>query len=145
MAKSWKPSASPEPTTVHEICRRYVATAATLAKVMGLPLSEAFIKEHRESIACCFIETGRAGVRLPAAVKLPPGGAEPLAQGTGQPAENSAPSSPPPATDAGLSPSGAEFSAPPDVPEPPTTVPAGLPAAGQPISALKPATLSMLV
>src|SRR5262245_58670796 len=124
MAKSWKPSASPEPTTVHEICRRYVATAATLAKVMGLPLSEAFIKEHRESIASCFIETGRAGVRLPAAVKLPPLGAEPVAQGNGQPAENSAP---------------------PDVPEPPTTVPAGLPAAGQPISALKPATLSMLV
>jgi hypothetical protein len=35
MAREWKSRPAPEPTTLHEICRRYVATAATLAKVMG--------------------------------------------------------------------------------------------------------------
>jgi hypothetical protein len=39
---------------------------------MGLPLTETFMREHRESISCCFIEAGRAGVRLPSAVHLPP-------------------------------------------------------------------------
>jgi hypothetical protein len=66
-----QPQASP-PDTIHEICRRYVATAAILAKLLGLPLTEAFIKEYRESIACCFIESGRTGVRLPPTVALPP-------------------------------------------------------------------------
>jgi hypothetical protein len=72
MAKPWKPRQSPEPTTLHEITRRYVATAWALARAMGVPLSEQFIHEYRESIACCFIEAGKAGVRLPPAVELPP-------------------------------------------------------------------------
>ena len=67
-----RPEASIAPTSLHEITRRYVATALALSKAMGLPLSETFMKEHRESISCCFIEAGRAGVRLPPAVQLPP-------------------------------------------------------------------------
>jgi hypothetical protein len=55
-----------------EIARRYYACAIALAKAMGLPMSETFLREHRESISCCFIEAGRAGVRLPPAVQLPP-------------------------------------------------------------------------
>jgi hypothetical protein len=43
-----------------------------LSKAMGVPMSETFMREHRESISCCFIEAGRAGVRLPPAVQLPP-------------------------------------------------------------------------
>jgi hypothetical protein len=39
---------------------------------MGLPLSEDFLRQHRESISTCFIESSRAGVRLPPAVPLPP-------------------------------------------------------------------------
>jgi hypothetical protein len=86
MAKPWKaPAASDHrrpPDTIHEICRRYYACAVALAQAMGLPLSETFLREHRESISCCFIEAGRAGVRLPAGVPLPPLVA-PVAEGNG--------------------------------------------------------------
>src|SRR5262245_29624920 len=58
-------------TTITELTRRYFACAMQLAKVMGLPLTEAFIIQHRESISCCFIESGRVGVRLAARVQLP--------------------------------------------------------------------------
>ena len=51
------------PTTLHEITRRYYATAVQLAQAMGLPLSEQLIQDHRESISCCYIEAGRSGVR----------------------------------------------------------------------------------
>jgi hypothetical protein len=61
-----------EPTTLHEITRRYYATAVALAKAMGLPLTETFLRDYRESISTCFIEAGKAGVRLPPAVQLPP-------------------------------------------------------------------------
>src|SRR5882724_6768238 len=72
------------PTTLTEITRRYYACAIALAKAMGVPLSETFMRDHRESISCCFIEAGRAGVRLPAAVHLPPLGADaPVAQDNG--------------------------------------------------------------
>jgi hypothetical protein len=60
------------PTTLTEITRRYYATAVALAKAMGVPMSETFLQAHRESISCCFIEAGKAGVRLPPAVQLPP-------------------------------------------------------------------------
>src|SRR6266850_1170882 len=77
MARHGTPRRRPEapgvaPTTLHEITRRYYACAIALAKAMGLPMSETFMREHRESISCCFIEAGRAGVRLPPAVALPP-------------------------------------------------------------------------
>jgi hypothetical protein len=67
-----RPEAPSAPPTLHEITRRYVATALALARAMGLPLTETFMREHRESISCCFIEAGRAGVRLPSGVQLPP-------------------------------------------------------------------------
>jgi hypothetical protein len=60
------------PTTLHEITRRYYATALALAKAMGLPLTEQFILQHRESISTCFIESSRAGIRLAGTVQLPP-------------------------------------------------------------------------
>ena len=63
---------SVEPTTLTEITRRYYACAVALAKAMGVPLTETFLQAHRESISCCFIEAGKAGVRLPPAVQLPP-------------------------------------------------------------------------
>src|SRR5919109_5190166 len=76
MATHGKPRRAPAPdvapTTLTEITRRYYACAVALAKAMGVPLSETFLREHRESISCCFIEAGRAGVRLPAGVPLPP-------------------------------------------------------------------------
>jgi hypothetical protein len=59
MARTWNKSRPQErprpPTTIYEITRRYYACAVSLAKVMGVPMSEAFIQEHRESISCCFI------------------------------------------------------------------------------------------
>jgi hypothetical protein len=67
-----RPEAPSAPTTLTEITRRYYATAIALSKAMGVPLSETFIREHRESISCCFIEAGRAGVRLPPSVQLRP-------------------------------------------------------------------------
>jgi hypothetical protein len=67
-----RPDAPSAPTTLHEITRRYYATALALARAMELPPTETFMREHRESISCCFIEAGRAGVRLPPAVQLPP-------------------------------------------------------------------------
>jgi hypothetical protein len=131
---------------------------------MGLSLTETFIREHRESISCCFIEAGRAGVRLPSAVQLPPlSGAPdaPVAQANGQPMlvrQNPLPADPstngavpePPADAPG------EFicvmtSDPEEPPTnghaPPTVVPkgGGLPCAGVAIADLKPAQLAMLV
>jgi hypothetical protein len=134
MAREGKSRPAPEPTTIHEICRRYVATAATLAKVMGLPLTEAFIKEHRESIACCFIESGRAGVRLRASVTLPP-----LATADGQ--MKSIDSNGQEGTDVSTiveTPNGHTI---------PTCIPADgdLPCRGQEIAALTPAQLAMLL
>jgi hypothetical protein len=67
-----RPEAPSAPTTLTEITRRYYATAIALSKAMGPPLTETFMREHRESISYCFIEAGRAGVRLPPAVQLPP-------------------------------------------------------------------------
>ena len=67
-----RPEAPSAPTTLTEITRRYYACAVALAKAMGLPLTETFLREHRESISTCFIEAGRAGVRLPPAVQFPP-------------------------------------------------------------------------
>ena len=72
MARNWKTRQAPPPTSITEICRRYAACAAGLARAFGLPLTETFLREHRESISCCFIGAGRAGVRLPPAVQLPP-------------------------------------------------------------------------
>ena len=156
------------PTSLHEITRRYYACAVALAKAMGLPLTETFLREHRESISCCFIEAGRACVRLDPAVPLPPLtlAHEPLItvmSSDGQPVEPGSP------LKSDLSANGDTPPVPPDPPEageiicgmpagpaleptsnghtPPTVVPkdAGLPCGGVLIGDLKPAQLAMLV
>src|SRR5882724_5417337 len=76
MAKTWKSSRTPapsvEPTTITELARRYHSCAVALAKSLGLPMSEAFLRDHRESVSSIFIAADRAGVRLPSGVQLPP-------------------------------------------------------------------------
>jgi hypothetical protein len=86
MGRDWKSRPAPRPTTITEICRRYAACAAGLARAFGLPLTEDFLRQHRESISCCFIEASRADLRLPASVQLPPLVA-PVAKGNGQAGE----------------------------------------------------------
>jgi hypothetical protein len=142
MPRTWtrkRPDAPSAPTTLTEIARRYYACAIALSKAMGVPMSETFLREHRESISCCFIEAGRAGVRLPPAVPLPPLSG-PIVE---------APPDQAPAAAGELMCSGM-----PTAPAartnghtPPLVVPkdAGLPCGGQAISTLKPAQLAMLV
>jgi hypothetical protein len=152
MTTSRPPRRRPEaptfaPTTLTEITRRYVATALALSKAMGLPMTETFIKEHRESISCCFIEAGRAGVRLSAGVTLPPLSAPAATTTTnGQAPE---PEAVPPTNG---QPEAGEFSSNAENNSTnghalPTTIPADgdLPCAGQEIALLKPAQLAMLI
>ncbi len=76
MAKPWKSSRAPapsvEPSTITECARRYHACALALAKSLGLPMTAAFLQEYHSAISCVYIEAGRAGVRLPPAIQLPP-------------------------------------------------------------------------
>jgi hypothetical protein len=151
MASHSKPRQAPAPdfapTTLTEIARRYYACAVALAKAMGVPLSETFLREHRESISCCFIEAGRAGVRLPAGVQLPPlRAAAPVASTNGQPDESNVSAN---ITFAGA-PEGEVICSglppPPESEDPPRVPPdSGLPCGGQRIKDLKPAALSMLI
>jgi hypothetical protein len=157
MAREWKARSAPRPTSITEIARRYHAAAVALAQTLGLSLPET-LAAHRESITAIFIEASRCELRLPAGVKLPPLGMtgvetargqsphEPViedmtavipsnGQGTGAAAEGSAP----PARPEIVPREG------PPVPDLPTVVPTGCPCAGQAISALKPASLSMLL
>jgi hypothetical protein len=112
----------------------YCSQAAT---AMGVPMTETFLREHRESISCCFIEAGRAGVRLPAGVQLPP---LPMAAGDNHLA----------AGDNHLA-TGDNGAAPPTTiltaAELPTSIPAGLqlPCAEALISDLRPPQLSLLI
>jgi hypothetical protein len=123
-----------------EIARRYVATGLALSRALGLPWTEDFLRQHRESISCCFIEAGRAGVRLPERVHLPP--LEPA----GHPA-------PVPGPDRDTLPPGegeapvvmTNDQAPLTAASLPTHIPAGLPCAGQAIATVKPAQLRMLL
>jgi hypothetical protein len=136
-----RPEAPSAPTTLTEITRRYYACAVALAKAMGLPLSETFMREHRESISCCFIEAGRVGVRLPPGVQLPPLAAPPADATHAHPVvirEDRPPADP-----------SANGSVPRDgtiVPIP-TTIPpdSGLPCGGALIANLTPPQLHMLV
>jgi hypothetical protein len=139
-----RPEAPSAPTTLHEITRRYYACAIALAKAMGVPLSETFIREHRESISCCFIEAGRAGVRLPSGVQLPPLTAPPVEA----PAEageimcSGRPSAPEAPTTGDTA-----LSVITTVAELPTRIPAGLqlPCAEALITDLRPPQLSLLI
>ena len=144
------------PTSLHEITRRYVATALALSKAMGLPWTEEFIRQHRESITTCFIQAGMEGLRLPSAVQLPP-----LAPGAFAPPEPESPSvsagmadltgayaPPEPEPDRDQLPPGeGEASGASTNGEAPTVIPkdSGLPCGGQLIVDLKPAQLAMLV
>jgi hypothetical protein len=126
------------PTTLHEITRRYYATAVALAKAMGLPFSEEFMRQHRESISTCFIEAGRAGVRLPPAVQLPP-----LAQANGH---TEAPVTEPVREREGTSMASTNGQPAPGTVAPiPVTIPKGWPSGGVAIADLKPSSLAMLL
>jgi hypothetical protein len=132
-------TSSGAPTTLTECARRYHACALALAKSLGLPMTAAFLQEYHSAISCVYIEAGRAGVRLPSGVQLPP-----LVQASG---EHSPPEPGQAAPVAGISEPSGENS-PPNGDTPPLTVvppDAGLPCGGQAISALKPAALSMLI
>jgi hypothetical protein len=135
MARNWKSRQAPPPTSITEICRRYAACAAGLARAFGLPLTETFLREHRESISCCFIEAGRAGVRLPPAVQLPPLSGPPAADPPAEAGEIMCSGMPP------------DPEAPTNGHTPPVAIPtdAGLPCGGQRIVDLKPASLAMLI
>jgi hypothetical protein len=151
MAKSGPPRRRPEapsaPTTLTEIARRYYACAVALAKAMGLPLTETFLREHRESISCCFIEAGRAGVRLPPAVQLPPLSGPPAADPPAEAGEIMCSGMPPapeaPPTNGDTPP----LSVITTVAELPTRIPAGLqlPCAEALITDLRPPQLSLLI
>jgi hypothetical protein len=144
----------PEPTTLHEITRRYVACAGQLAKAMGVPLTEQFIRDHHEAVSTCFIESSKVGVRLPARVKLPRlGGADRAGDGhqhhqhDDHQADQGHEAVPP--LPAGEDEAAGRDHRSPVTPEGdpplPTHVPAELPAAGQPIATLKPNVLAMLI
>jgi hypothetical protein len=140
-----------------EISRRYYACAVALAKAMGVPMSETFLREHRESISCCFIEAGRAGVRLPSGVQLPPlAQAEPVADApvaspNGHPvlAHQDRPPADP-STNGAVTAIGTGVPNPPVIAtmaDLPTRIPAGLqlPCADALISDLRPPQLSLLI
>jgi hypothetical protein len=143
MERNGKPRRRPEapsaPTTLTEITRRYYACAVALARAMGVPMTETFMREHRESISCCFIEAGRAGVRLPPAVPLPP-----LSGPIVEAPPDQAPAAAGELRCSGMSPAP---EAPTNGHTPPLVVPkdAGLPCGGVPIVDLKPAQLAMLI
>jgi hypothetical protein len=91
MAKSGPPRRRPEapsvaPTTITELARRYHSCAVALAKSLGLPMTEAFLRDHRESVSSIFIAADRAGVRLHSGVQLPPLADAPISVTTAPPA-----------------------------------------------------------
>jgi len=157
MARDWKPRQPPAKTSLTEIARRYHGCAVVLAQTLGLSVQEV-LAQHRESVTAIFIESGRCDLRLPAAVKLPPlvttavgpshgrQSGEPVVEDTttvvspnGQPAGTAAEGSAPPATPEVVPREGTP------VPDLPTTIPAGLPCAGQVITQLRPSQLRMLL
>ena len=130
-----------------------------MSKAFGVPCTTTFIKEHRESISCCYIEAGRAGVRLAPTVALPPlAGAPdaPVPEAVATPPETGPAEAPPDPPEAGeiicgMTPDPAlEPSTPTPTTNghaPPLVVPtdAGLPCGRVAIVALKPAQLAMLI
>jgi hypothetical protein len=157
MARQWKRNApTPEVSSVTECARRYHACAVALARSFGLPMTAAFLQEYHAAISCVYIEAGRAGVRLPPTVPLPP--LTPPAATTNGQAPAMEPQAPGSSTteDVALAPQDrplADPSANGAVPAngtvvpSPTTIPkdAGLPCGGVLIGDLKPAQLAMLV
>jgi len=157
MAERWnayppRPASGPPrqaPETITAIARRYYSCAVALSTVMGLPLTEGFLQAHHAAIACTFIESGRAGVRLPGGVSLPPLMEPVVGQDHGQGERTDLMSNEHHHTSApddghGDPPAHGEAPATSDLALP-TVVPAGCPCAGQAIAALKPAALSMVL
>jgi hypothetical protein len=138
--KPWKAHPVSKPTSITTIARTYHACALALAQTLGLPLAEVLV-HHRESVTAVFIECGKREVHLPAGVQLSP--LTTVGRDLG-PATNVAPA-PPPMADSEVPTDGAATNVAPE-PEPlPTLVPAGLPCAGKPVTALTPAQLRMLL
>ena len=140
-----RPEAPRAPTTLTEITRRYYACAVALAKAMGVPMSETFMKEHRESISCCFIEAGRTGVRLPSGVQLPPLTAPPV-EAPAEAGEIMCSGRPPAPEEPPTNGDTPPLSVITTVAELPTRIPAGLqlPCAEALIADLRPAQLALL-
>jgi hypothetical protein len=132
------------PTSITECARRYHAAAAALATSFGLPLTAAFVQAYHSAISSVYIEAGRAGVRLPSGVQLPPLTAPPVEA----PAEageimcSGMPSAPEAPTTGDTA-----LSVITTVAELPTRIPAGLqlPCAEALISDLRPPQLSLLI
>ena len=141
-----RPDVPSAPTTLTEIARRYYATAIALSKAMGVPLSETFIREHRESISCCFIEAGRAGVWLPPSVQLPPL-SEPTVEAPAEAGEIMCSGRPPAPEEPPTNGDTPPLSVITTVAELPTRIPAGLqlPCAEALIVDLRPPQLSLLI
>src|SRR6266404_5683807 len=89
-----QPDAPSTPTTITELARRYHSCAVALAKSLGLPMSEAFLRDHRESVSSIFIASDRAGVRLASGVTLPPLADAPVSVTTTPPANGHDPAGP---------------------------------------------------
>jgi hypothetical protein len=147
MAKTWKkPSAAPgpqrPPDTITGIAKTYHGCATAFAASLGLPLAEA-LQAYHGPITAIFIEACRQEIRVPASVRLPLLG-PPNGQGEPEPVSNTTSCNtngggPPPAPEATAEPEATTV-----LPRP-TTIPPGLPCAGQAISVLRPAQLRMLL
>jgi hypothetical protein len=151
MARPWKSSRSdhaPRATgTITEVARRYHACAMALAKSFGMPLTADFLQAYHSAISSVYIEAGRAGIRLPAGVQLPP---LVVPNNHGQP-PNGHPVEPVTEHVREWEPTDTPEAGAPEPPTnghaPPVAIPtdAGLPCGGQVIADLKPAQLAMLV
>jgi hypothetical protein len=156
MPRNGTPRRRPEapsapPTTITELARRYHSCAIALAKSLGLPMTEAFLRDHRESVSSIFIASDRAGVRLSSAVQLPPLGGPP-ADATNGPPVVAQQDRPPvdPSTNGSVPEHGTGVPSPTTSPTAgglPTSIPAGLqlPCAEALIADLRPPQLSLLI
>jgi hypothetical protein len=141
MAREWKSHPAPKPTSITECARRYHAAAVALSQTLGVSLQEV-LREHRESVTAVYIESSKCEVRLPAGVTLPPlvgeasvvtgnGSLKTVISDDGQDEKELSEI--------------AESSNREASPQLPTTIPVGLPCAGQAVADLKPAQLRMLL
>jgi hypothetical protein len=144
--------APPAPTSLTECARRYHGAALALARTFGVPLTADFVRDYHPAISTIYIEAGRAQIRLPPTVQLPP-----LAP-AGNPAPEPEPDRDPLPPGEGEAPDGAvsdlseaveadvpDFAPPTDQAPAPLTIPTGFPSAVVRITDLKPGVLPMLI